>query len=98
MAPDVDSEFVLYEDDGVSNDYQEGAYLKTTIAATAGTRTEISFTNEGNYETAVETISLDVIHREKAPFYVQVDGKNCLISFTAGNTKRRRKAGITARD
>lgn len=75
MAPDVDSEFVLYEDDGVSNDYQEGAYLKTTIAATAGTRTEISFTNEGNYETAVETISLDVIHREKAPFYVQVDGK-----------------------
>ena len=32
MAPDVDSEFVLYEDDGCTNEYLKGAYLKTRIA------------------------------------------------------------------
>lgn len=25
LAPDVDSEFTLYEDDGVSNDYRKGS-------------------------------------------------------------------------
>ncbi len=75
LAPDVDSEFVLYEDDGRTNDYQNGQYLTTRIKVTAGTKTVVSFENEGDYETAVETISLDVIHREKAPFYVQQDGR-----------------------
>lgn len=28
MAPDVDSEFVLYEDDGCTNEYLKGAYLR----------------------------------------------------------------------
>ena len=29
----------------------------------------------GDYETAVEFIHLDVLHREKSPFYVQIDGE-----------------------
>ena len=75
MAPDVDSEFTLYEDDGRTNDYRKGAYLKTKIAVKAGVKTVVTFTNEGSYETAVESMYLDMIHREKSPFYVQVDGK-----------------------
>ena len=75
MAPDVDSEFVLYEDDGCTNEYLKGAYLKTRIAATAGVKTYVHFTNEGDYDTAVESMYLDMIHREKSPFYVQLDGK-----------------------
>ena len=75
MAPDVDSEFTLYEDDGRTNDYRNGAYLKTKIAVKAGVKTVVTFANEGNYETAVESMYLDMIHREKSPFYVQVDGK-----------------------
>ena len=75
MAPDVDSEFVLYEDDGCTNEYLKGAYLKTRIAVTAGVKTYIHFTNEGDYDTAVESMYLDMIHREKSPFYVQLDGK-----------------------
>lgn len=75
MAPDIDSEFVLYEDDGCSNDYRQGAYLKTRIRVTAGTDTLVKFENEGNYQTAVERISLDIIHREKAPFCVRLDGR-----------------------
>lgn len=75
MAPDVDSEFVLYEDDGSTNDYRKGLYLKTHISVTAGSKILVKFENEGDYQTAVECIYLDMIHREKAPFYVQLDGE-----------------------
>ena len=75
MAPDVDSAFTLYEDDGRTNDYRKGAYLKTKIDVKAGVKTVVTFTNEGSYETAVESMALDMIHREKSPFYVQLDGQ-----------------------
>ena len=75
LAPDTDSSFVLYEDDGNSMDYAKGGYLKTRIDVTSGVRTVIRFTKTGSYETAVESMYLDVIHREKAPFWVSADGK-----------------------
>lgn len=75
LVPDVDSEFVLYEDDGCTNDYRKGLYLKTRISVTAGTRTLVKFENEGAYSTAVQSMYLDMIHREKAPFYIQLEGQ-----------------------
>ena len=42
---------------------------------TAGIRTILSFRQEGDYETAVEDMQIDMIHREKAPFGVTVDGE-----------------------
>ena len=65
----------LYEDDGVSMDYEKGCYLKTFISMTAGERTVLTFKQEGSYATSVETMALDMIHREKAPYWVTVDGK-----------------------
>ena len=73
LVPDMDSSFTLYEDDGVSNDYQRGMYLKTRIDVAAGQKTVISFSHQGEYETAIETMHLDVVHREKSPFYVLLD-------------------------
>ena len=75
MAPDVDSEFTMYDDDGKTNDYQNGVYLKTNIQVKAGTKTYIDFRYEGTYENTIDTMYLDVIHREKSPFYVQIDGE-----------------------
>ena len=74
-APDKDGSFILYEDDGVSMDYEKGLYLKTVITMTAGERTVIGFKQEGSFETSVETIALDMIHREKAPYWVSVNGE-----------------------
>lgn len=74
-AADKDGVFDLYEDDGVSMDYKKGLYLKTRITMTAGERTTLDFCSEGEYATKIETISLDMIHREKAPYWVTVDGK-----------------------
>lgn len=74
-APDKDGAFTLYEDDGVSKDYEKGIFLKTKIEIQAGERTNIRFTNEGSYRTQAADMFLDLIHREKAPYWVAVDGK-----------------------
>ena len=68
-----DNTFTLYEDDGISMDYAEGKYLKTHINMKAGVQTILDFSFEGNYSTAVENMYIDMIHREKAPFWITVD-------------------------
>lgn len=74
-AADRDGTFTLYEDDGITLDYQNGNYLKTEISMTASEVTRFSFRREGAYETAVETMYLDVIRRDKSPFWITVDGQ-----------------------
>ena len=74
-APDRDSSFTLYEDDGITLDYEKGRYLKTLIQVRAGETTVISFSHQGSYETGVEQIYIDAVHREKAPFWVKADQK-----------------------
>ena len=74
-AADKDSAFTLYEDDGATMDYEKGVYLKTRISMKAGEKTVLTFTNEGSYETKVEDMQIDMIHREKAPYWVKVDGQ-----------------------
>ena len=74
-AADRDGRVELYEDDGISMDYEKGGCLKTSITMTAGERTVLDFHQEGHYETAVKTLYLDMIHREKAPYWVKADGE-----------------------
>ena len=74
-APDQDASFVLYEDDGISMNYEKGEYLKTLITMSAGERTVLSFQHEGSYCTSIKTMVLDVIHREKAPYWITVDNQ-----------------------
>lgn len=74
-APDKDNSFDLYEDDGISKDYEKGVYLKTRIQMTSGEKTTLAFRHEGSYETTVEDMYVDMIHREKAPFWVTLDGQ-----------------------
>lgn len=76
FVPDVDSEFNLYEDDGKTNDYRKGILKNTNISVKSGVKTIIKFESEGEFESPVENILLDIIHREKSPFYVQIDGRD----------------------
>ncbi len=75
IGADRDNSFTLVEDDGITEDYLEGKQLRTLIKVESGVHTKISFDVSGNYESALEDIVLDVIHREKAPFHVALDGK-----------------------
>lgn len=74
-AANRDGQFTLYEDDGITMDYEHGGYLKTQITMTAGERTYLDVKQEGSFETAVETMYLDMIRRDKAPYWVTVDGE-----------------------
>ena len=74
-AADKDGQFTLYEDDGVTKNYEKGEYLKTDITMTAGEKTYLDFKMEGSYETNVENMYIDMIHRDKAPYWVTLDGK-----------------------
>ena len=81
MAPAEDGNFVLYEDDGCSLDYEKGDFKATAISmfttnrGTDAEHTTVSFVSMGDYESPVEVMRLDVLHPEKAPFHVYVDGK-----------------------
>lgn len=97
MAPDIDSSFTIYDDDGKTNDYKNGSYLKTDISVKAGAKTYIDFEYEGSYENTAETMELDVIHREKAPSMYSLMERKCHISFIEENMRRVISDGITAR-
>ncbi len=75
IADDKDNRFTMYEDDGLTMDYQQEGYKKTEIVMTTGERTVLDIMYSGNYTSTVEDMYLDVIHREKAPFWIQVDGR-----------------------
>lgn len=74
-APDKDGEFTLYEDDGVSNNFERGECLHTHINMYAGKLTKFKFTYEGAYSSPIETVLLQAIHKEKCPFFVTIDGQ-----------------------
>jgi len=72
-APDKNAVFELYEDDGTTLNYQDGEYLRTKIEMKKGQKTVLSFKKEGSYESKVESIHLDIINPENAPFKVTID-------------------------
>ena len=74
ISTDDDSRFVLYDDDGHSEDYKRGAFARTTISVKAGDRKIISFRKEGSYPDSVERLTLKVISKEKGAYWVTVDG------------------------
>lgn len=74
-ADSSDGEFVLYEDDGISMEYQRGHYLKTRIKMESGLCTKLSFVREGSYISKIETVHIDMIHPEKSPYHVYLNGE-----------------------
>lgn len=72
---DKDNEFELYEDDGQSNAYKEGQYLKTRIQMSVGPLITLSFCATGEYQTSIEHMKLDVVYPNNAPLLVKVDGE-----------------------
>ena len=74
-APDKDGSFDLYEDDGLTLDYERGLSRTTAITMTAGEQVKFSFTPRGHYASPLKEVFLEVIHREKAPFWVSLEGK-----------------------
>lgn len=75
LSADTDTGFVLYDDDGHTEDYKRGVYAKTTVNVTAGDRTVIRFTTEGSYECPLEKVTMKLVSKKKGAFWVTVDGE-----------------------
>ncbi len=73
-VPDQDAAFDLYDDDGASMDYEQGVYVNIHIEMKAGEQTILNFVKTGSYESPVERMHIDMVHREKSPYWVRVDG------------------------
>ncbi len=70
VAPDRDSTFTLYEDDGSTMEYKTGACRHTRISVKTGECVQIQFMAEGNYPSQLQRMFLEVLYPEKAPFWV----------------------------
>ncbi len=68
--------FILYEDDGTSNDYLKGIYCKTsiTIQPKKG-NADLHFIIEGNYRSSIREIAMEVICGTSAPLRISVAGR-----------------------
>ena len=75
IAPKGRIETILYDDDGVSNDYQAGVYCRRTITVTQGEQVRVEFAVQGSYRDTVEKIQVEMLAREKSPFWVTLDEK-----------------------
>ncbi|MCR5090775.1 MAG: DUF5110 domain-containing protein [Oscillospiraceae bacterium] len=75
VAAEGDSRFVLYDDDGHTEDYKRGVFSRTEISVKAGDRTVISFHRDGNYQDTLERLTLRLVSKAKGAFWVSVDGK-----------------------
>lgn len=75
ISAEADSDFVLYDDDGHTEDFEKGVYSRTEISVKSGIKTSIGFKTSGSYNPTVERIMLRLVSKEKGAFWVTVDGK-----------------------
>ena len=75
IEPSQESNFELYEDDGVTNDYKKGDYLKTIISINKESGVKITFEKEGSYLTKVKEMFVDLICKEIAPIQVRLNDR-----------------------
>ena len=75
ISAESDCDFVFYDDDGHTKDFEKGIYSRTDICVKSGDRTVISFHKEGDYKDTVEKLTLKVVSKEKGAYWVTVDGE-----------------------
>ena len=77
LEPSMPGSCTLYNDDGVSNDYKDGAFKKTHISMHGKEVVDVGFSFEGTFEDTVEKMTVEMIRKEKCPFGVEIiiDGK-----------------------
>lgn len=75
IAAETDTDFVLYDDDGHTEDYKQGVYARTEIHVKSGEQTVISFHTTGSYQQTVKRLTLQLVSKEKGAYWVSVDGE-----------------------
>ena len=75
IEPWQDCNFLLYEDDGLTNNNCKGQYCETSITVTrTQDKVAVSFKKNGEYRSELKEIILDVICADKGPFSASISG------------------------
>ncbi len=73
LAPDGEEHrFTLYDDDGITNNYRRGVFRKTEITMRGGSVVTVEFKAAGAYADFVETVTVEMLRRDRSPFWVQL--------------------------
>lgn len=73
FAPDGNTRvFTYYDDDGVTNEYLNGKYRRTDIFVTGEDVVRVKFFSEGNYFDGIETLMIEMIRKDRSPFWVSI--------------------------
>jgi len=70
VVPGEDRTYTLYDDDGVSNDFKKGIFKKVSIQVEGKQVVKVHFTSEGSYTDHVENVMVEMIRKDRSPFWV----------------------------
>ncbi len=74
MLSGEESTLSLYDDDGTTNDFEQGIYRRTKITMSGADIVHLKFDAEGSFADRITDLELQVIRKDKAPLFVAVDG------------------------
>lgn len=75
VIPGEERSFCLYDDDGRTNDYKNGQFLKTDIHMSGNSIVKLNVKRSGSYKDTVRNIKVDMVKKERSPFWVSLSGK-----------------------
>lgn len=75
ISAQTDHEFLFYDDDGHTKDFENGVYSRIKISVKAGDVTTLTFDKEGTYEDTLERLTFSVVSKKKGAYWVSVDGE-----------------------
>ena len=75
VVPGADSSYTLYDDDGVTNDFKAGVCRKTEITVSGASVVQVKFDAEGSYTDFVEDVTVEMVRKDRSPFWVALDGR-----------------------
>lgn len=67
--------FCLYDDDGISNNYRKGCFLKTEIRMCGDSIVRLCVHRSGSYEDSIRSVRVDMVKKERSPFRVLLSGR-----------------------
>ncbi|MCR5717046.1 MAG: DUF5110 domain-containing protein, partial [Lachnospiraceae bacterium] len=76
MENGEETSFTLYDDDGISNEFEEGIYRRTKITMSGKNVVTLAFDAQGSYKDPVEDLCVTMIRKDKAPLGVTLDGRD----------------------
>ena len=60
--------------DGRTNDFEKGIFRKTTVSVSGTDVVKVDFTAEGDYRDTVKSVTVEIIRKDRSPFWAALDG------------------------